>query len=206
MLKKKAVGGDMSHAFTQETYSKAPRESLNGYNLDKSLSNKKTLTYHNPETKQTYIAHKGTNVHDKNDLKNDALLTMGLLNKHTSKRVKNAKKIAKGAEAKYGTNITNTGHSLGGHYAERSAKKLKVENSKVSTYNGAASPLDIGKGLYSKVKTSINPHSNSSQKAKNVTRHTTGVDPISMSGMLHSGKTVIHKPKSFNVHSSNNFG
>jgi hypothetical protein len=195
----------MSHAFSQEAYSKTPRESLNGYNLDKSLSNKKTLTYHNPETKQTYIAHRGTDPRDKKDLKNDFLITTGLLNKYTSKRVRNAEKIAKGAQAKYGSNITNTGHSLGATMAEKTGKKLNVENSKVVGYNPGMSPLDIPKGMYQKAKSYFNPNSESSQKLKNVTRHTTGVDPISMSGMVHAGKTVLHKPKQLNVHGLSNF-
>lgn len=202
---KKAMGGDISLQLSREAYAKNRRDNIDGYQLDKSLSNKKTSTYHNPETKQTYIAHKGTDPRDKNDLKNDFLVATGMLNSRTSKRVRNADAIAKGAQSKYGTGITNVGHSLGATMAEQTGRKLNVANSKVTGYNPGMSPLDIGKGLYNKARAVISPNSNRTQKLQNVTRHTTGVDPISMSGMMHAGKTVLHKPTGLNTHGLGNF-
>lgn len=196
---------DISLTLSKEAYKKNPRESIDGYNIDRSLSNKRTRTYHNPETNQTVIAHRGTKPTDMKDLKNDFLIATGMFNKKTSSRIRNAGKIAKGAEEKYGSNISNVGHSLGGTMAQKTGRKLRAENSKVVGYNPGSSPLDIPKNIYNSVKNRINPNSNASIKARNVTTHTTGLDPISMSAMFHPGKTVIKKPRSVNTHSLDNW-
>ncbi len=54
--KGKGIEADLS----KEVYNKNPKEEIQGFKLDKELSNKKTLTYHNTETKKTIISHKGT--------------------------------------------------------------------------------------------------------------------------------------------------
>lgn len=198
-------GGDISLQLSRAAYNPNAEANIGGYQLDPTLSNRKTRTYHNPETKQTYISHRGTDPSHLGDLKNDFLIATGLLNSNTSKRVRNAENIAQQAQAKYGNNITNVGHSLGGTMAETIGQKLRPENSKVVGYNPGMSPLDVGKGLYNKAYTYFNPNSAKTQKLQNVTRHTTGVDPISMGGLLHAGQTVMHKPTSINSHGLSNF-
>jgi len=216
---KKAMGGvmpgpivppqmpqpDISLQLSRGAYNPNAEANIGGYQLDTALSNKKTRTYHNPETKQTYISHKGTDPKDRNDLKNDFLITTGLLNRNTSKRVRNAENIARSAQEKYGNNITNVGHSLGGTMAEQTGRRLRPENSAVVGYNPGMSPLNVGKGLFQKASAYLNPNSNKTQKLQNVTRHTTGVAPISMGGLFHAGNTVVHKPTSFNPHGLSNF-
>ncbi len=198
-------GGDISLQLSRAAYNPNAEANIGGYQLDPTLSNRKTRTYHNPETKQTYISHRGTDPSHLGDLKNDFLIATGLLNSNTSKRVRNAENIAQQAQAKYGNNITNVGHSLGGTMAETIGQKLRPENSKVVGYNPGMSPLDVGKGLYNKAYTYFNPNSAKTQKLQNVTRHATGVDPISMGGLLHAGQTVMHKPTSINPHGLSNF-
>lgn len=198
-------GGDISLQLSRAAYNPNAEANIGGYQLDPTLSNRKTRTYHNPETKQTYISHRGTDPSHLGDLKNDFLIATGLLNSNTSKRVRNAENIAQQAQAKYGNNITNVGHSLGGTMAEKTAQRLRPENSRVVDYNPGMSPLDVGKGLYQKASSYFNPNSNKTQKLQNVTRHTTGVDPISMGGLFHAGNTVVHKPTSFNPHGLSNF-
>lgn len=202
---KKAMGGDISLELAREAYNANPRSNINGYVLDTGLSNRKTRTYHNPETKQTYIAHRGTDPKHRGDLKNDALIGLGLFNRGNSKRLRLAEDISKGAQAKYGNNITNVGHSLGATVAERTGQRLRPENSKVVGYNPGVSPLDIPRALYNKAVNYFNPNSAQAQRNQNVTRHTTGVDPISMSGLVNSGKTVLHTPTSLNPHGLGNF-
>lgn len=197
---------DISLTLSKEAYKRNPRESIEGYNLDRELSNKRTRTYHNPESNQTVISHRGTKLTNAKDLKNDFLIATGMLNKHTSSRVRNAARIAKGAEEKYGSNISNVGHSLGGTMAQKTGRKLGVDNSKVVAYNPGSSPLDIPGNIRNTIASKVNPNSKESQKMRNVTVHTTGLDPISMSAALHPGKTVLKKPTGINTHGLGNWG
>jgi Lipase (class 3) len=197
--------GEIDAKLSQEAYKDNSADNVDGYQLDKELSNRKTKVYHNPETKKTVVAHRGTKVTDKKDLLNDVLVATGLLSSSTSNRVKNATDIAKKAESKYkDSDIKNTGHSLGGTVASEVGKSLSVKNSAVETYNKGASPLDIGKNIYNKVKCSLS-NSDECKKAKNQTHNITGIDPISVSNLLHAGKTNIVKPTKLNVHSLSNF-
>lgn len=187
--KNQAGNGLTEFKATKASYEKNAPQSIDGYILDESLSKNKIKTYVNPETKKVIIAHKGTDPKDKNDLKNDLLLSAGLLNKHTSKRVKNANEITKKVNAKYGAqNVIHTGHSLGGYMADNSATK----DNKVETYNRGTSPLDIA---LNKAK----------KKNPNAVHYTTGVDPISASQLSSKDKVVKVKPTKLNVHGLDNF-
>jgi hypothetical protein len=116
-------------------------------------------------------------------------LSVGLLNKHTSKRVRNANDITKKANQKYGAqNVTQTGHSLGGYMADNSATK----GNKVETYNRGTSPLDV---VLNKSK----------KKNPDAIHYTTGVDPISGSQLSSKDKVVLVKPTKINVHGLDNF-
>lgn len=174
---------------TKASYEKKVPQSIDGYILDESLSKNKIKTYVNPETKKVIISHKGTDPKDKKDLKNDLLLSVGLLNKHTSKRVRNANEITKKVNEKYGAeNVTQTGHSLGGYMADNSARG----SNKVETYNRGTSPLDI---ITNKLK----------KKNENAIHYTTGIDPISASQLSSKDKVVKVKPTKINVHGLDNF-
>lgn len=201
-VKKQTGSGIAERKLSKAAYQnkKNAPKNIEGYELDEELSKKKTRVYHNPETKKTIVAHRGTS--DAKDLKDDLLLTAGILNKKTSSRVKTANKVTNEATKKYGdSEITHTGHSLGGRVSELSQKK----GQKVETYNGAASPLDVPKNVVNKVKCSVNGNSEECKKLKNRTAYTTGIDPISISNLVNPGKVVIEKPTKLNVHTIDNF-
>jgi hypothetical protein len=76
----KQHGGDEIHQkLSEKAYDETPADEVDGYKYDAELSNRKTRVYHNAETGKTVVSHKGTDPNDKRDLKNDALLTVGLL-------------------------------------------------------------------------------------------------------------------------------
>jgi len=175
-------GGDLEQKLSSEAYKDNSADNVDGYVLDKELSNRKTKVYSHPETKHTVVAHRGTK--DKSDLLNDVKIVLGKYDK--SKRVENATAIADKAKAKYGDNITNTGHSLGGTTASIVAGKT---NSKVETYNKGASPLE-----------------NYKQTTKKAEHNITGVDPISVSTLLKNpGSVKLKLPTKLNVHGLANF-
>ena len=199
--KGKGIEADLA----QEAYKPEPRKNIDGYVLDESLSNKKTKVYHNPDTKKTIVSHKGTDPKDKNDLKNDLLLSVGMLDK--SKRFKNAVDISKKASEKYAdSELQSVGHSLGSKVASEVGKKMSVKNSKVTGFNEGSNPLvHIPKGIYDKAKCSLKPDSNECKKLANQTKYHNVGDPISIGSIVHVGKTKIQTPKSINAHSISNY-
>lgn len=180
-MSRKHGGAAIDIKLNTQAYKKPEERSKNvdGYKLDEDLSNKKTAVYYNDQG-ESIIAHRGTDPTNLADLRDDVKLVFGKLG--TSKRVQKAKDITRQAEEKY-QNVSHTGHSLGFAVAD----KARNQNDKLVGYSGAVSPLDIFK------------------KRQNVEFNTTGIDPIAISG-LNIGKTVYHKPKSFNVHSLSNYG
>jgi len=203
--RRQSGGADIHAQLSQEAYTDQSANNVDGDVLDTQLSTKKTQVYHNPEKNDTVVSHRGTKPSDKNDLKNDALITLGILNKNTSKRVKNATEISKKAESKYtGSKVTQAGHSLGGAVAKEVGKNMSVNNSSVEAYNAGASPLDIVKNTYNKVKCSVS-NSNDCKRLKKQTDNLTVVDPISISNLSSVGKKNIVAPSSLNTHSLSNF-
>jgi hypothetical protein len=190
---------------SEESY-KAPdkREpEIMGYIYSPANSTAKVATYINPQFKHIAIAHRGTDVHDKNDLKNDALLLIGQITK--SQRFKNALELARKIEKEYPDyTIINVGHSLGGKYAAEVGKKLKITNSKVETFNMGTSPLEIPSRIYDEHHCKNN-NSDKCQRLKNQINNVTGIDPISISALASSSQVRYSAPKTFNVHSLSNF-
>lgn len=182
---KQKGGAALDVELSSQSYKKPGERSKNvkGYVLDTKLSNKKTAVYNNPKEEKTIIAHRGTVLSDKNDIKNDVKIAVGTLG--SSKRVKNAKEIAKKAEKKYEGEIQHTGHSLGGATAIQVAK---ATGQKAVVYNPGVGPVDVLRR----------------KKNEKIESHTTGFDPISgLSPLVYN--TQIHKPKSLNVHTLSNF-
>jgi hypothetical protein len=94
-------------------------EDYKDFAIDEDLSGQRVQVYHNPNTNQTVIVHRGTN--SKHDIIHD--LQLGLLHSTNNARFKHAEKIQKLAEDKYGTNnLITLGHPLGANYASKIGK------------------------------------------------------------------------------------
>jgi len=109
---------------------------VDGYKKDEDLSTGKTKVFVNEEGK-TVVAHKGTD--SMQDWKNNLAYAVGgnALYK-TTDRYKQAKKVQREAEKKYGReNVSTIGHSQGGLLTELLGKK----GTESITYNKASRPF-----------------------------------------------------------------
>ena len=108
------------------------------YKRDPQHSTMDTKVFVNTETNKPIIIHRGTKTIK--DVYDDALIGLGL--SKYSHRHKNAERLTKKLEDKYGNAPDVYGHSLGGHLAESSGTKGKI-----ITYNKAVGLGDINKKL-----------------------------------------------------------
>jgi len=114
-----------------------PQDEVDGFIQDKNLSSKTSKVYVNPLTNQTVVAHQGTSGFS--DWLNNAVYAVGgqTLYKMTP-RYKEAEKVQKEAEKKYGSkNITTIGHSQAGLQAEL----LGGNTNEILTLNKATRPF-----------------------------------------------------------------
>ena len=84
-------------------------QSLDGFELDKDLSTPEQKIYHNPTTKETVVAHRGTK--GLGDWTNNAAYLVGRYGQ--TKRYQRAKKKQQEVIDKYGKVTTTLGHSQG---------------------------------------------------------------------------------------------
>ena len=106
--------------------------------LDSKLSTKTSKVYHNPNTAQVVVAHKGTE--GILDWGNNAVYALGGKTAYKlTPRYKEAEKVQKQAEKKYGRqNVSTIGHSQGGLQAELLGGKSK----EIITLNKATRPFE----------------------------------------------------------------
>jgi hypothetical protein len=117
-------------------------KNVNGFIQDEKLSTQTSKVYFNPETGQAVVAHRGTSGFT--DWFNNAVYAVGGRRAYKmTGRYKEAEKVQKEAEAKYGKDKVSTiGHSQGGLQAE-----LLGQNShEVITLNKATRPFENTKG------------------------------------------------------------
>jgi hypothetical protein len=118
------------------------KSQVGDYVLDKKLSTEKAKVYYNPKTGKTVVAHAGTSgkgiVGKAKDWGNNLIYAVGgdKLYKKTD-RYKNAEKVQRAAEKKYGK-VDTIGHSQGGLLAEMVGGK---DGGEVLTVNKAAHPF-----------------------------------------------------------------
>jgi hypothetical protein len=133
--------GNLKH-FIDNSYSKKPKENIEGYVIDKAISNDIAKTYYNPETGHAVITHRGTS--GAKDWANNLAYLTGLY-KYTD-RYKRGKKAQKQTEKKYGAkNVSTVGHSQGAvlarHLGENSKEIINLnpayiaEKPKSNEYN-----------------------------------------------------------------------
>jgi len=192
-------------ALAEESYKPKEERSLivDEYLYDIDLSTKRTAVYVNPINKDIIIAHRGTKFNDSSDLKQDLLILSGNIAK--SDRLKRSLQTVEEVMMKYPTFlISNTGHSLGSQISSQIWLKLPIKDSKVVGFNTGASPIDIGKNIFNSLKCKIS-NSDACKKLKNQKFYSTGIDPLSLSHITHTGKQKFVLTKSFNVHSLKNF-
>ena len=101
--------GDLKTAL-DKSYSKSKvKTGFGDFQVDSDLTTKETQTYVNPKTGQVLVVHRGTQ--GLRDVFTDIAYTA---TGYKGKRFKDANKIQKQAESKYGVeNISTLGHSLG---------------------------------------------------------------------------------------------
>ena len=105
------------------------------YKLDEELSkDTRHKVYHNPESKHSIVAFKGTTSYD--DILTD-LESIGL-NDYEHKDFKYAYNVYDKVKERYGDNISTSGHSLGGSLADRVAAK---NDKKAIVFNPGSGPL-----------------------------------------------------------------
>ena len=160
------------------------KEKVAGYEIDKSLSTKTSKVYRNPETNQVVVGHMGTE--GLMDWGNNAVFALGGKSayKKTS-RYKEAEKVQRNAEKKYGAeNVSTIGHSQGGLQAELLGGKSK----ETITLNKATM---LGQNKRNKNQTDI---------------HTSGDVVSSLNPFQNRGKDdIVIKGKSYNpldIHSA----
>ncbi len=152
------------------SYEANPTDATRNLKVDKELSGKRTKVFHDADTGQTVVAHRGTA--SIQDVGTDLGLALGF----RGKRFAHAKKVQKQAEKKYGTNQLETvGHSLGGIVAEEVGGNSK----NVITFNKAV----------------VNPNR---RNLKNQTDVKTSDDPVSVLNRFSSNKAHVIPSQKFN--------
>lgn len=137
----RATGGGKLAVSTFKNLLKAsyhPQSSVDGFNFDHSLSSDTSKVFIHPQTNQAIVAHRGTE--GISDWLNNAAYAYGgtQLYKMTP-RYKEAERVQKAAEDKYGAhNVTTIGHSQGGLQAELLGDRSK----EIITFNKATRPLE----------------------------------------------------------------
>ena len=113
------------------------REQVGNWLLDKELSTTNSKVYYDPDTKKAVVAHKGTS--GAADWFNNAVYAVGGTYAYKkTKRFKDAEKVQKEAESKYGAkNISTIGHSQAGLQAELLGK----DTNEIITLNKATRPF-----------------------------------------------------------------
>lgn len=154
--------------------------SRHGIQLDHNLSNSEHKVFVDPNTNNTNVVFTGTRKFG--DLLTDGAVAMGLGS--YTKRFKDSDKLIKDVKNKYpNTQITASGHSLGGTLSEH------VKADKKFTYNKGVGIGDIGKKIN-----------------KNQIDIRTKNDPVSFltKTQSHQNNLINIKSRSLNPHSTDN--
>ena len=105
------LSGSQINQFVEESYKPKASQNIDGYQLDKELSNRKAKVYHNPQNDKTIVVNRGT-TGTASDWMNNVRYLTGTYD--DSDRLKQAERTQREAITKYGKVDTNIGHSQGG--------------------------------------------------------------------------------------------
>jgi len=158
-----------------------PQDQVQDFVLDKGISSSTSQVYHNPQTGQTVVSHRGTK--GLADWGNNLIYALGGKKGYKmTPRFKEAQKVQRAAQTKYGMeNVSTIGHSQGGLQAELLGQKSK----EVITFNKATRPFANKKGENQydirhsgDIVSSLNPFQGSNQKE--IELETTEGNPIGL--------------------------
>jgi len=158
----------------ENSYGKSSKkEGFDGYEPVNRLTDSEAQVYHNPKTKHTIVAHRGTQ--GIRDVFTDlTYATTG----YKGKRFKKAERIQKEAERQFGSqNVSTVGHSLGSLLSSEVGRNSK----EIINYNKPITPFGRRRENEYVVKTSNDPFSwfhKPKQDSKNKTIKSTSVNPL----------------------------
>ena len=133
-LKGGSIDNDDLNEIITETYKKKPEQTINNYQLDSNLSNDYAKVYHDKNTNQTIISHKGTD--SILDWGNNLMYVSNLYD--FTNRSKQAKQVQDKTAAKYGNeNLSTIGHSQG----SINARKYGKDSKEIINVNPAFNPF-----------------------------------------------------------------
>lgn len=127
--KQKIYGGAISASnlkqFIQSSYKPIEQrpENINGYILDKELTQSTATVYHNPNNNHCIVVHRGTEK-TASDWSNNVMYAVGAYN--MTDRFKQGRDVQEKAQNKYGIgNISTVGHSQGAVLSRKLGKDSK---------------------------------------------------------------------------------
>lgn len=144
---------------------------LQGYRLSEDLSDQYHSVYHNPETRKSHIAIRGTNKTDLGDLHTDLVLSVG--NETSTPRYFASEIKLKQVKNKYGKNLSLSGHSLGGQIVANLTANHNVEG---HAFNPGSTIMHTAKNA---IKCNVFNARQCRNQRKNLTVHTVEGDPLS---------------------------
>lgn len=186
--------------FVNSSYNKT-NDIPEGYLFDPELSNRNRQFYVNPETKHVVMSMPGTRLNlDRQGLQDlgiDLMLAYGM--EKVTPRFRNAKKWAKKAQAKYGSEFkyTATGHSMSGSIANYLTDQLGWESVSYSAHTPTNRIANEMLWMTSGVKA-----------PKNSYNYSTLADPIALgtiAARYHTGNMFIVPQKTKDPHSLKNY-
>lgn len=157
------------------------KEGMEGFLLDKELSDVENTVFYNPDSKEMVYGARGS-VAAKDWLVDDALIATGATNVFNyAPRYRSTKKRIEEARSKYGDYKHHlTGHSLGSTLISTAGSDMKIPFHGFST---GSSPAGWGKSMSEKVKNMFNPNRKKWLTA-NAKTYNVWTDPVSISDTI----------------------
>jgi hypothetical protein len=192
------------HAFSKLSYESpdVQREYARdlGYERDDELSGRNHAVFHNPSTKNTVLAFRGTQ--DVADLPVDGLTLLNM-GSH-SERYKNAGRVARQVVARYGSEGTSTtGHSLGGAVAVHVNRETGLKSTAFNPLSSLGGK--VSGAIERTFCDTVGAATARCKNARNSTIYKVGNDPVAMQYRGADKAVVRVRQKTRNPHSLDNF-